>query len=265
MRIFPTFSCRSHRFLLALGMSLTMAAGMQPARARSLEEVKASGKLIVATEGAYPPFNYFQGAKLTGFEVELAEAIVKKMGLAIEWKSLAFDALLAGLKQDRWDMVIASFGITDERAKAVTFNTPEYCSGGVIVSRDPAIHNAPKLAGKTVAVQTGTTYLKNVLLVPGVKEVKNFPQDTDARSALLNGRVDAWVSDRFVVKAAIEAQPKAGLKAGDFLYVEKIASAVKKGNLPLATAIDKAIADVMADGTYKAISEKYLKEDVRCK
>lgn len=265
MRIFRTFSCRSHRSLLALGMSLLLAAGLQSAQARSLEEVKASGKLIVATEGAYPPFNYYQGAKLAGFEVELAEAIVKKMGLVIEWKSLAFDALLAGLKQDRWDMVIASFGITDERARAVTFNTPEYCSGGVIVSRDPAIRSAATLAGKTVAVQTGTTYLKNVMLVPGVKEVKNFPQDTDARSALLNGRVDAWVSDRFVVKAAIEASPKAGLKSGDYLYVEKIASAVKKGNLPLAAAIDRALAEVMADGTYKAISEKYLKEDVRCK
>jgi polar amino acid transport system substrate-binding protein len=251
--------------ILALSLALLTGATASMVQARSLEEIKASGKMIVATEGGYPPFNYFQGSKLTGFEVELAEAIVKKMGLAIEWKSLSFDALLAGLKQDRWDMVIASFGITDERAKAVTFNSPEYCSGGVIVSRDPAIRTAASLAGKTVAVQTGTTYLENVKKVPGIKEVKNFPQDTDARSALVNGRVDAWVSDRFVVKTAIETSPKSGLKSGDFLYVEKIASAVKKGNLPLAAAIDRALADVMADGTYKAISEKYLKEDVRCK
>lgn len=249
------------KLLLALVASLMFAGVTQ---ARTLEEIRADGKIIVATEGAYPPFNYFQGAKLTGFEVELAEAMVKKMGLAIEWKSLSFDALLAGLRQDRWDMVIASFGITDERSKAVTFTNPHYCSGGVIVARDPAIRTAENLKGKVVAVQTGSTYLENVKKVPGIKEVKTFPQDTDARSALTNGRVDAWVSDRFVVNTALAANPSAGLKMGDYLFIERIATAVKKGNAPLAAAIDKALAEVMADGTYKTISEKYMKEDIRC-
>ncbi|HEY0845897.1 MAG TPA: ABC transporter substrate-binding protein [Noviherbaspirillum sp.] len=240
-----------------------LVAGMT-AQARTFDEIKASGKIIVATEGAYPPFNYFQGAKLTGFEVELAEAMVKKMGLAIEWKALSFDALLAGLRQDRWDMVIASFGITEERSRAVTFTNPHYCSGGVIVTRDGGIRTPDMLAGKTVAVQTGSTYMQNVQKLPGLKEVKNFPQDTDARAALMNGRVDAWVSDRFVVKNAIESNPAMGLKTGGYLFVEKVATAVKKGNTSLAAAVDKALAEVMADGTYKTLSEKYMKEDIRC-
>lgn len=240
-----------------------LVAGMT-AQARTFDEIKSSGKIVVATEGAYPPFNFFQGSKLTGFEVELAEAMVKKMGLAIEWKALSFDALLAGLRQDRWDMVIASFGITDERAKAVTFTNPHYCSGGVIVSRDGSIRTGDMLAGKTVAVQTGSTYMENVKKLTSVKEVKNFPQDTDARAALMNGRVDAWVSDRFVVKNAIETNPSAPLKTGGYLFVEKVATAVKKGNSSLAAAVDKALAEVMADGTYKTLSEKYMKEDIRC-
>jgi len=246
-----------------LGIVVALVVGTS-AQARTFDEIKADGKIIVATEGAYPPFNYFQGSKLTGFEVELAEAMVKKMGLALEWKALSFDALLAGLRQDRWDMVIASFGITDERSKAVSFTNPHYCSGGVIVSKDPSIHTADSLAGKTIAVQTGSTYMAHVKKLPGIKDVKNFPQDTDARSALLNGRVDAWVSDRFVVKAAMDSNPALGLKTGDYLFVEKIATAVKKGNPSLVAAINKALADVMADGTYKTISEKYLKEDIRC-
>jgi polar amino acid transport system substrate-binding protein len=232
--------------------------------ARTLDEIKSSGTIIMATEGAYPPFNYFQGSKLTGFEVELGEAVAKKMGLKVEWKSLSFDALLAGLRQDRWDLVIASFGITEERAKAVTFTAPHYCSGGVIVSRDGSVKTVADLAGKVVAAQTGTTYFENVKKVPGIKEVKNYPQDTDARAALQNGRVDAWVSDRFVAKTALESNP-AGMKMGDFLFVERIASAIKKGNSSLAQAYDKALAEVMADGTYKTLSEKYTKEDVRCK
>lgn len=238
-------------------------ASTSSANARSLDEIKASGKIIIATEGAYPPFNFFQGSKLTGFEVELGDAIAKKMGLKVEWKALSFDALLAGLRQDRWDVVIASFGITEERAKAVTFTQPHYCSGGVIVSRDGSVKTVGDLAGKTVSAQTGSTYFENVKKVPGIKEVKNYPQDTDAMGALTNSRVDAWVSDRFVVKTAMNSNPN--LKMGDFLFVERVAAALKKGNTSLAGAYDKALAEIMADGTYKAISEKYLKDDVRCK
>lgn len=248
--------------LFAVLAGLAIAASAQ---ARTFEEIKKSGKIIAATEGAYPPFNFFQGSKLTGFEVELGDAIAKKMGVAIEWKALSFDALLSGLAQDRWDMVIASFGITEERAKAVSFANPHYCSGGVIVSKGEAIPSADKLAGKTVAVQTGSTYMENVKKLKGLKDVKNFPQDTDARAALANGRVDAWVSDRFVVKAAIDGNPKLGLKTGGYLFVEKIAPAVKKDNTSLVNAINKALGELMADGTYKTISDKYMKEDIRCK
>ena len=101
--------------------------------------------------------------------------------------------------------------------------------------------------------------------LPGLKDVKNFPKDPDARAALVNGRVDAWVTDKFVAKGALEADPEAGLHMGDFVFVERIATAVKKGNTSLAQAIDKALADLMADGTYERISKKYLGEDVRCR
>lgn len=235
------------------------------ARARSLEEVRKDGKIIVATEGQFAPFNYFQGSRLAGFEVELAELVARKMGLAVEWKALGFDALLAGLRQDRWDLVIASHGITDERSRAVTFTDPHYCSGGAIVSLDPSVRSSGDLGGKLVAVQTGTTYLDNVKKLPGIKEVKNFPQDTDARSALLSHRVDAWVTDRFVATSAIAANPGAGMKLGGFVFIERIAAAVGKGNQSLAQGYNKALAEVMADGSYAALSKKYFNEDVRCK
>lgn len=249
---------------LLVAVAAVAASACIPAQARSFDEIKRSGRIVVATEGAYAPFNYFQGSKLTGFEVDLAEALAKKMGLQIEWKTMAFDSLLTGLRQDRWDMVMASFGITEERAKAVGFADPYYCSGGVIVTKNAPVRGPEDLAGKTVAVQTGSTYMQNALKLKGLKEIKNFPQDTDARAALVNGRVDAWISDRFVVKAALEAVPNAGLKPGGYLFVEKIAPAVKKDNASLVAAVNKALAEVLADGTYKTISEKYLKEDIRC-
>ena len=249
---------------LALAL-VAVAAVSLGAQARTFDEIKKDGKIIIATEGQFAPFNFFQGAKLTGFEVDVAEAVAAKMGVKPEWKALSFDALLTGLRQDRWDMVIASHGITEERAKAVTFTDPHYCSGGVIVAKDPAIHSAKDLAGKVVSVQTGTTYLENVKKVANVKEIKNFPQDTDARAALVSGRVDAWVTDRFVAKSSLEANPSSGMKMGDFLFIERIASAVAKGNTSLAREINKALAAIQADGTYAAISKKWFNEDVRCK
>jgi len=245
-----------------LGLLLAGAVGVQ---ARSLEEVKKDGKIIVATEGQFAPFNYFQGSKLSGFEIELAELVAKKMGVSIEWKALGFDALLAGLRQDRWDLVIASHGITEERAKAVTFAEPHYCSGGAIVSLDAAVRKVADLNGKVVSVQTGTTYLDNVKKLAGVKEVKNFPQDTDARGALLTRRVDAWVTDKFVAVIAIAANPGSGMKLGDYVFVERIAAAVAKGNTSLVQGYNKALAEVMADGSYAALSNRYFNEDVRCR
>ena len=252
MKLFKTLAC---------ALALCAAFSTQ---ARSLDEVKKSATLMVATEGQFAPFNYFNGTTLTGFEVELAELVAKKMGLKIQWKTLGFDALLTGLRQDRWDLVIASHGITDERANAVTFTAPHYCSGGMIIAMDPAIRTGKDLAGKVVAVQTGTSYLENVQKVSSVKEVKNFPTDVDARSALNSRRVDAWVTDRFVAKAVVEKNPNAGFKLGDMLFIERIAAAVAKGNQPLADAWSQGLAAIQADGSYAELSKKYFNEDVRC-
>ena len=239
--------------------------GALSAQARSLEDIQKSGSIILASEGQYAPFNFFKGKQLTGYEIDVAEVVAKKMGLKFEWKTVGFDALLTGLAQDRWDLVIASHAITEERAKAVTFTLPHYCSGGQIVSMTPAIAKAGDLAGKTVAVQTGTTYLEHVKKVPGVKEVKNFPTDEAARNALASKRVDAWVTDRFVAKEMLAKNPKAGFKAGDMLFIEQVASAVSKGNQGLAEAWNKALKEAIADGSIAAISKKYFQEDVTCK
>ena len=248
--------------LAAAALALCAAATVQ---ARPLADIQKSGTIVLASEGQYAPFNFFKGKQLTGYEIDVAEAVVKKMGLKYEWKTVGFDALLTGLKQDRWDLVIASHGITEERAKAATFTDPHYCSGGIIVSTKAEIARAADLAGKTVAVQTGTSYLEHVKQVPGVKDVKNFPTDEAARSALSSKRVDAWVTDRFVAKEMLTKAPKAGFKTGDMLFVEKIAAAVAKDNQSLADAWNKAFRELVADGTIGKISQKYFQEDVTCK
>lgn len=246
---------------LMIAAALCAAPALQ---ARPLDAIQRSGTLLLATEGQYAPFNFFQGQQLSGFEVEVAELVTRKMGLKPQWKTLGFDALLTGLQQDRWDLVIASHAITDERAKAVTFTLPHYCSGGTIVSLSPALRSGRDLAGKVVAVQTGTTYLAEVQRLPGLKAVKNFPTDTDARSALLAKRVDAMVTDRFVAKELLRKSPQSGFQLGGMVTIERVAAAVALGNTSLADAWSKALKAAMADGSYAQISRKYFQEDVRC-
>lgn len=251
------------KFFKTIATAVAVCAAFS-VQARTIEAIQKDGKILLATEGQFAPFNFFKGTTLTGFEVEVAELVAKKMGLKVQWKTIGFDALLTGLKQDRWDLVIASHAITDERAKAVTFTAPHYCSGGLVVAMDPAIRTAKDLAGKVVAVQTGTSYLENVQKIASIKDMKNFPTDVDARSALVSKRVDAWVTDRFVAKEVAAKNPTAGFKLGELVFVEKVASAVAKGNTGLADAWSKALLDTMADGSYAAVSKKYFEEDVRC-
>ena len=251
------------KFFKAIATAVALCAAFS-VQARTIEAIQKDGKILLATEGQFAPFNFFKGTTLTGFEVEVAELVAKKMGLKVQWKTIGFDALLTGLKQDRWDLVIASHAITDERAKAVTFTAPHYCSGGLVVAMDPAIRTAKDMAGKEVAVQTGTSYLENVQKIASIKDMKNFPTDVDARSALVSKRVDAWVTDRFVAKEVAAKNPTAGFKLGELVFVEKVASAVAKGNTGLADAWSKALAETMADGSYAAVSKKYFEEDVRC-
>lgn len=245
-------------------LALTALSLLAAAQARTWDEIKAAGTIKIATEGAFKPFNYFEGKKLTGFEVDLGTAIAKQLGVKVEWITQPFDNLLIGLGQDRYDFVIASHGITPERAKAVDFSDPHYCTGGAIISKPGGPKTAADLVGKTVAVQVGTTYLDNVSKIKGVKDVKTFPKDTDAEAALMAGRADAWVSDKFLGLDAVKTMP-GKLVQGDLLFQEKIAMAVKKGNESLVKELNASLAKLENNGTYAKLSNQYFGQDIRCR
>ena len=247
-----------------VALVLATLALASAASARTLDQIKKNGTIVIATEGAFQPFNFYKGQTLTGFEVDLANAIAKQMGVKVKWVTQPFDSLLIGLNQNRYDFVIASHGITPERQKAVDFSTPHYCTGGAIVSRTGGPKSVADLRGKTIAVQVGTTYLENVQKVSGVGKVNTYPKDTDAQQALMAGRADAWVSDKFGGLDAVKAS-SGKLQQGALLFQERIAMAVKKNNSTLLKALNDALAAVQKNGTYAKISQQYFGQDVRCK
>lgn len=251
---------------LALALAL-MALPLALAQVRTLDQIRRAGEIRIGTEGAFPPFNYFdEKGNLTGFEIDLGNALAQQLKLKPRWIPQAFDTLLIQLNQGRFDFVIASHGITEERAKAVDFTNPHYCTGGLIVSRKGGPLKVKDLEGKVVGVQVGTTYMEAAQKIPGIKEVRTYQKDPDALQDLLAGRLDAWITDRFVAKQAIKERKLEGtLQVGDLVFQERIAMAVAKGNTSLRNALNQALAALMQNGTYARISQKWFGEDVRCR
>lgn len=243
-------------------LSILVAA---PAHARDWSAIKDSGTIIAATEGAFFPFNYFEGSKLTGYEVDVAEAVAKKLGLKLEWRVVSFDAQLASIRQDRFDFAIASHGYTEERAKAVDFASPHYCTGGQIAAPKDGALSAAALSGKTVGVQLATSYYDNAKKIPGLKEVKTYKADPEAFSALKAGKIDAWISDKWLIKATLEKNPEASIAAGEQIFVERVSAIVRKNNKEFVDKYNQALAELIKDGSIAAISQKYFKADITCR
>ncbi|MEI8169641.1 MAG: ABC transporter substrate-binding protein [Rhodoferax sp.] len=234
------------------------------AQARDWKVIKEAGTVVVATEGQYYPFNYFDGPKLTGFEVELAEAVVKNMGLKIDWRVVSFDAQLASIRQDRFDFAIASHGFTEERAKAVDFANPHYCSGGQIVSLPGGPLTVAALKGKSVGVQIATTYFDAAKKLEGIGEIKTYKDEAANFAALKAKKYDAWISDKYLVKATLEKNPGTGATPGDMVFVERISMITRKNNKELVEQWNKSLAEVLKNGTYQALSTKYFQADIAC-
>ena len=250
--------------LLGIAVPLTILFS-SPVEARDWSVIKSSGTIVAATEGAFAPFNYYEGTKLTGYEVDVAEALAKHLGLKLEWKVVPFDAQLAAVKQDRFDFAIASHGYTKERAKAVDFASPHYCTGGQIAAPKDGPLTVDALKGKTVGVQLATSYFDAAKKLPGVKNVKTYKADPEAFSALKAKKIDAWISDKFVVLETLSKNPDAGIVAGDMVFVERVSLIMRKNNKEFMDTINQALADLTKDGTLKTISEKYFKQDITCK
>ena len=236
-----------------------------PVQARDWNTIKESGTIIAATEGAFAPFNYYEGKKLTGYEVDVAEAIAKKMGLKLEWRVVPFDSQLAAVSQDRYDFAIASHGYTEERAKAVDFATPHYCTGGQIAAPTNGPLTKAALKDKTVGVQLATSYFDAAKKIDGVKEVKTYKSDPEAFSALRAKKINAWISDKFTVLATLKKNPNAGIVAGEQVFVERVSLIMRKNNKEFLDKVNAAIDELIKDGTFAAISKKYFDSDITCK
>lgn len=254
---------RSYAVLAALACFTLTTASAAP---RTWQQIKDSGTLHLATEGTFPPFNAYAGKQLVGFEIDLGNALGRTLGVKVEWVTQPFDTLLIGLNQGRYDAVLASHAITPEREKAVDFLKPHYCSTVNIVAKKGGPTTRAALRGKSVGSQVGTAQLPVLRQIPGIADVRTYPNDQTVLTALMSGRVDAWSSNGPVVAYMLkQAKLQDKVVIGEAISKERNAGAVAKGNKTVHDALNQALSKVMADGTYAKLSAQWFGQDIRCK
>lgn len=262
-----TFTTLRRQFLLG-SLSLLLGASLATPgfAADLLDDIKARGSIKVGLEGTYPPFNYQdESGKLTGFEVELAEALAKELGVSAEFQPTKWDGILAALESKRLDVVINQVTISDERKKKYDFSTPYTVSGIQALTRKAdgdSIKTAADLAGKKVGVGLGTNYEQWLKESVPQADIRTYDDDPTKFQDLNVGRIDVILVDRL---AAFEMVEKTGGRlavAGDAFSRQESGVALRKDNPELLAAIDKALAKLKADGTLKQLSEKWFKADV---
>src|SRR5690606_13314226 len=257
---------RRHFLLGSLALVLGLGFNASSFAADLLAEIKARGAIKAGLEGTYPPFNYQDaGGKLTGSEVELAEALARELGVKVEFQPTKWDGILAALESKRLDVVINQVTISDERRKKYDFSTPYTISVIQALTRKAdgdSITSAQNLAGKKVGVGLGTNYEQWLKDNVPQADIRTYDDDPTKFQDLNVGRIDAILVDRL---AAFEMVDKTGGRlavAGEAFSRQEAGIALRKGNPALLAAIDQALGKLRDDGTLSKLSEKWFQADV---
>ena len=252
---------------------------------------KEENKLVMATNAAFPPYEFKDGDNFAGIDVEIAQAIAKKLGMELEIVDVDFGAVLTGVAEGKYDMGMAGITVTDTRKQTMDFSET-YATGiqVIIVNDGSSITSLDDLfnfdaetgdpvslknTGIRIGVQENTTgdiyssddvtnwgfnNLNEDGSVNGEDRVKRFKTGAEAVAALKNNQVDCVIIDNEPAKSFVAANTGIHILEGDNEYaIEDYAICVKKGNSELLAKINQALAELKADGTIAAIVAKYIK------
>ena len=223
-------------------------------------------ELIVATDTAFVPFEFKQDGQYVGFDIDLWNAIAKKIGVKFKFQPMDFNGILPGLQTNNLDAALAGITIKEERKKVVDFSDPYYESGIAILTSTKnaaSIKTVKDLAGKTVAVKTGTTTPDFLKKNQPAAKLRMFPNIDNAFLDLATGRVDAVVHDTPNVQYYAQTAGKGrvqvtgSLQSGEFYGI-----AFPKGS-PLVPKVNAALAELKKSGEYDKIYAKWFGQQVK--
>ena len=241
------------------GSTATVTEDQEPAEGgfTTVEE----GKLILSTNAEFAPYEMLDDSgNPIGIDMEVGAAIAEKLGLELQIDDMGFDAALLAVQNGQSDIAMAGITVDEERLEVMDF-TDTYATGvQVVIVKDGSDVTLDNLGEKMIGTQMGTTGFIYCTDDYGEDHVIGYETGAVAVQALVNGQIDAVVIDNLPAQSYVEANE--GLTILDTEYaVEDYAIGVKKGNTALLEAVNSAMAELKADGTFQNIVDKYIKAD----
>ncbi|ODN70022.1 ABC transporter substrate-binding protein [Methylobrevis pamukkalensis] len=229
-------------------------------------------KVKIGTEGAYPPFNYIDSnGELKGFDIDIAKALCTAMKADCEFVTQDWDGIIPALQAGKFDAIIASMSITEERMKQVDFTNKYYNTPPAIaVAKDSTLAGATPadLKGVTLGAQASTTHGNFAEAKYGESEIKLYPTAEEYKLDLVNGRLDAVMDDSVVLGEWLKTPEGACCKLLGTLTPDPAIHgpgagiAIRQGDTELKEMFNTAIDAIRADGTYQKINAEYFDFDV---
>ncbi|WP_163576712.1 transporter substrate-binding domain-containing protein [Halomonas faecis] len=256
-----------HRPLIGIMAILgAMSLASLPAQARDFAEIQ-DDVFQVANSGAYPPFSYVDtSGNLVGFDVDIAEALADRMGVEVNIQTSPWNGIVAALAGGRFDACICSMSVTEERQKAVDFTDSYYSSGLSIWVQEGTddVNSIDDFSGKRVGSTLGET--GNQWATEngeGKWQNQTFQGLPDMLNALTTGRIDVMIADDVPVYVALNDEDLA-IKQVDVGELPRwpAAISIQKNKPQLKEALNTALADIKADGTYQEIVDEWIGEGV---
>lgn len=215
--------------------------------------------LVVATDTAFVPFEFKQGDKYVGFDIDMWDAIAKDLGMSYKLQPMDFNGILPALQTKNVDVALAGITIKDERKKVIDFSDGYYDSGFMImVPSNSTIKGAEDLKGKSLAIKTGTSAADYAKAQMQGTELRQFPNIDNAYLELMTGRVDAAMHDTPNVLYFANTAGKGKVKVvGSQMMAHEYGIGFPKGS-PLVPKVNTVLAKMKADGRYNAIYKKWF-------
>ncbi|MDR7079942.1 cystine transport system substrate-binding protein [Neobacillus niacini] len=229
-----------------------------------LAKIKDDGKLLIGTEGTYAPFTFHdESGNLTGFDVEIATEVAKRLGVKPEFKETQWDAIFAGLDAKRFDMIANQVGIRPDRQEKYDFSDPYITSAAVLITHkdNNEVKAFEDIKGLNSA-QSLTSNYGDMAKKYGANlvGVEGFSQ---AVELLASKRVDVTINDRITVLDYTKQKPDAPIKIVDTSKEASVSGLMfRKNSDTLVDEVNKSLTEMIKDGTYTKISEKWFGEDV---
>ncbi len=254
--------------LTSVIIATTLITGCATKKNAGIEGIKERGKMVVGLDDSFPPMGFRdENNEIVGFDIDLAREVGKRLGVEVEFRPVVWETIGMSLNNGDIDMIWNGCTITEAREKEMTFSTPYLRNQQIIVVRPNSdIKNKADLAGKTVAIQAGSSSQealeKDVDVFESLKEVRKFENNVDALLDLNVERVDAVVVDLVVGRYYFAKQPDDYIVLEDSFKDEFYGIGMRKEDKTFISAVNDALEEMSKDGSAEEISKNWFGDNV---